>query len=510
MTDTRTVGFIDIGTNSIHLLVSRFFPGSLGTPIFHDRESVRLGQNLFSQGFIDEETIEKTRLVIANFSRAAKEMGADEIMALATSAAREAYNRSEILDAVSASGIELRVISGEEEAKLTGLGVFGPYGPSDRRVLIDIGGGSTEINLSKGTEVLFLDSLKAGSVRFSFGLGVDQHSKVSPSDYASLCKEVNKIAKKTVKNLKGIGFDSAVGSSGTMMNLAEMCAAGRDGDASYMTLKELSKLMKRLCNMTEPERRNVPGINAGRSDIIIGGGAIAEELMTMLEIEKIHISDQGLREGMQISYLLNKGHKEFNIRDSSVNTLAMRCGYNPEHSTQVRNLALQFFDGMKEQKLHKMDDNVRELLGHASTLHDIGEFISYNKHHIHTYTILTNSNLPGFDAEEIEAMALMARFHHKRFPTAKNRYLRNLSAERSEEIRMCALMLRMADVLDRHRTSPVEDMEGKVTKDSVILELTSVEDINMEIWKLEELSDAFKDVFGRDLKICASGWGGSI
>jgi len=262
--------------------------------------------------------------------------------------------------------------------------------------------------------------------------------------------------------------------------------------------------------MTEPERRNVPGINAGRSDIIIGGGAIAEELMTMLEIEKIHISDQGLREGMQISYLLNKGHKEFNIRDSSVNTLAMRCGYNPEHSTQVRNLALQFFDGMKEQKLHKMDDNVRELLGHASTLHDIGEFISYNKHHIHTYTILTNSNLPGFDAEEIEAMALMARFHHKRFPTAKNRYLRNLSAERSEEIRMCALMLRMADVLDRHRTSPVEDMEGKVTKDSVILELTSVEDINMEIWKLEELSDAFKDVFGRDLKICASGWGGSI
>lgn len=511
MTDSRTVGFIDVGTNSIHVLVSKFYPDSLGTPIYHDKESVRLGQSLFSLGYIDEETVKRSQLVISNFVRVAKDMGAEEIFAYATSAAREAYNRSEILDAASSAGIDLKIITGKEEARLTGLGVFGPYGPPDRCLLFDLGGGSTEINLSKGTEVLYLDSMVAGSVRFSFGMGIDQLEKVKKEDYDFMRKEVRKLAKKSVKKVKGIGFDSAMGSSGTLVNLAKMCAARRsDGDPSYMTLKELSSLMADLCDMTEVQRRGVPKIDAGRSDIIIGGGAIAEELMTLFEVNTIYISDSGLREGMQVEYLMESGSKDFNLRSSSVNNLARRCHTNLKHSEQVKTMALRLFDGFKEEGLHNMDDRDRSILGYASTLHDIGEFISYNRHNVHTYTIITNSNLPGFNPEELEDMALIASFHHRKFPSRNNKHLRRMNAERVDNIRMSALFLRIADVLDRHRSSNVEEMDGEVKKNCFIITLKSEEDLNMEVWKLQELSEAFEDVLGLKLRICASGWGETI
>lgn len=511
MTDSKVVAFIDVGTNSIHVLVSKFYPDSLGTPIYHDKESVRLGQNLFSQGFIDEETVKRSHLVISNFVKVAKDMGAEEIFAYATSAAREAYNRSEILDAASGAGLDLKIISGKEEARLAGLGVFGPYGPSDRCLLFDLGGGSTEINLSKGTEVLYLDSLMAGSVRFSFGIGIDQHDRVKKADYDLMRKEVRKLAKKAVKKVKGIGFDRAMGSSGTLVNLAEMCAARRgDGDSSYMTLKELSHLMADLCDMTEFQRRSVPKINIGRSDIIIGGGAIAEEIMRLFEVDIMYLSDRGLREGMQVEYLLESGSKVFNLRSSSVNNLARRCNTNLTHSGQVRAVALRLFDGFKREGIHEMDDKDRSILGYASILHDIGEFISYNRHNVHTYTIITNSNMPGFNSDELEDMALIARFHHKKFPSRNNRYLRYMDSERVEKIRMSALFLRVADVLDRHRSSNVEEMGGKVKKNSFIITLTSEEDLNMEVWKLQELSEAFEDVLGLKLRICASGWGETI
>ncbi|MDN5357063.1 MAG: HD domain-containing protein [Candidatus Methanomethylophilaceae archaeon] len=507
MVDSRTVGFIDVGTNSIHVLVTQFFTDSVGTPIFDDKESVRLGQNLFAEGYIDQDTIERTKLVIGRFVKIAKDMGAEEIFAFATCAAREAYNRNELLEAASESGIDLRIISGIEEARLVGLGVFGPYGPPDRCVDIDLGGGSTEINLSKGSEMLFLDSLMAGSVRFSYGLGIDQSGVVSKADYGRILSAVDKVAINTANRLREIGFDRAVGSSGTMINLAEMCAARRDGDCSYMTRKELSELMRDLCAMDEVHRRNVPRMNPGRSDIIIGGGAIAEELMYLFEVDKIFISERGLREGMQFDYLLGKGRKEFNLRRSSVMTLARRCGFNEKHALQVNTLTMQLFDSMKDLGLHSMDGEVRELLGYAAILHDIGEFISYNKHNSHSYTIISNSNMPGFSSTELEEMALMAKFHHKRFPGAGHKLLKGLPKQQVKNIRYCALMLRMADVLDRHRSSPVDSMRVLAVGDSVLIDLKSKEDLSMEVWKLEELSEPFMDVFGRELRICASGWG---
>jgi len=502
MDDTsKVVSFIDIGTNSIHILIVKFFEDSMGTPIFQDKETVRLGQNLFRHGFIDTETIEKTRLVISKFVHMSKDMGAERIIAYATCAAREASNRKELLDALNIEGLDVRVISGLEEARIIKLGIFGPSGPIRKTLEIDIGGGSTEVILCKGEEDLYLDSLDIGAVRFAYGSDVDQNIPLTFQQYDFLRRQVDLMSYRTCRKIRELGFEKACGSSGTLIALAEMCAIRRgDGDDSYMMYYELVELMKELYSKSLEDRMKVKGMNPTRADIIVAGGAIAEELMYLLGIDRIEISNNGMKQGMEIDYLLNNGHSNFNIRDSSVKSLANRCSYDREHAETVQANALKIFDDMKNAGIHKMNDEMRMLLSYAAILHDVGEFISYNKHHIHSHTIILNSFLPGFDIEELRIMALLARFHHKKFPDAGSKFFNDMNSKEISDILECSMILKIADVLDRHRTSSIDEITIKIADNTMILMIDSENDISMELWRLGTMKDDFKKVFDLDLK----------
>ncbi|MDR2846376.1 MAG: Ppx/GppA family phosphatase [Candidatus Methanoplasma sp.] len=499
---SKSASFIDIGTNSIHILIARFFEGSMGTPIFQDKETVRLGQSLYANGRIDNETIQKTKLVLSNFVQISKDMGASEIFAYATCAAREAENRKELLDAINSVGINVRVISGLEEARLIRLGVFGPSGPSKRSIDIDIGGGSTEVALSEGRNDIYLDSMSMGSVRFAYGTGIDQSRAITFQEYDYLRRQVDLISYRTCRKIKEAGFERAYGSSGTMIALAEMCAAKRqDGDASYMMYYELVELMKDLYKKDIEGRRSVPGMNPSRADIIVAGGAIAEELMYLLEIDRIEISPNGLKQGMEIDYLLSKGHTDFNVKESSVKSLANRCQYDRAHAETVQKNALKLFDDMKKAGLHSVGEDMRMLLSYAAILHDIGEFISYTKHNVHSYVIILNSFLPGFDDEELKIMALLARFHHKKFPDADSKYLCDMSGRERSEVLKCAMILKIADILDRHHNSSITSVEIKKSENELTMKLGSERDISMEVWKLSSINKEFEAVFGVPLKV---------
>lgn len=498
---SEVVGFIDIGTNSIHLLVVRIFEDSMGSAIFQDKETVRLGQSMFADGLIDKETINKTRLVVSRFAGICEDMGAGKIFALATCAAREAQNKKELMDAFKEDGIEVKIISGLEEARLIRLGLFGSKAPPHRCLGIDIGGGSTEIILCREEEDLYLDSLSMGAVRFAYACGTDHTYPMTFSEFDVLRRQVDLYSYRACRKVREIGFDRAYGSSGTMIALAEMCAAKRDGDASYMMYYELVELMKELYTKDVKGRLEVPGMNPSRADIIVAGGAIAEELMYLMDIDRIDISPNGLKQGMELDYLLKIGHSEYNIRDSSVRALANRCQYDRTHAERVRGNALLLFDKMKELHIHNMGGDMRELLSYAALLHDVGEFINYTKHHIHSYTIICNSFLPGFADDELRTMALMARFHHKKFPSPESKLFADMDRGDIQKTLMCAMMLKLADILDRHRNSFVESVDLTLTGGTVSMELGSDEDISMEIWKLNTVKDEFKGVFDLELGI---------
>ncbi|MDR3283453.1 MAG: Ppx/GppA family phosphatase [Candidatus Methanoplasma sp.] len=498
----KTASFIDIGTNSIHILVVRFFEDCMGTPVFQDKETVRLGQSLYQTGVIDQETIDKAKLVVSRFVRISRDMGADDILVCATCAAREAGNARELIDALESEGVEVKVISGLEEARLIRLGVFGPGGLDKRSLNIDIGGGSTEIALCEGAEDIYLDSLSIGSVRLAYGVGIDQGHAMTFQEYDYLRRQVDLLSYRTCRKIREEGFEHAYGSSGTMIALAEMCAVKRgDGDASYMMYYEVAQLMKSLYSKDVEERTSVPGMNPSRADIIVAGGAVAEELMHLLGIDRIEISPNGLKQGMEIDYLMRMGHTAFDVRDSSVMSLANRCRYDRAHAENVQKNAMFLFDSMKREGLHAMGDGIRTLLSYAATLHDIGEFISYAKHNVHSYMIILNSFLPGFDNKELKAMALMARFHHKKFPDRGSKYLEDLNPRDKDEILMCAMILKTADILDRHRNSSVTDMDFEIIDGEAVLTIGSAEDVSMEVWKLNTTKEEFFDVFRRPLKI---------
>ncbi len=497
----ETVGFIDVGTNSIHVLVVRFHQDSSGSVIYHDKEAVRLGRSLYSTGVLDGASIEKCALAVERFASTARELGADPVIAFATCAAREAENRDQLIEAVS-HRVDLRIISGTEEARLISLGIFGRAGPSERTIALDIGGGSTEVIVREGERDLFLDSLEMGAVRYRYGKGVDCSLPVSDADYSMFMRSVDLSSYHALSMVRSLGFTRAVGSSGTMLSLAEMCARRRgDGDASYFTLEELHDLMAMLRPMDAATRLTVPGMGKNRADIIIPGGAIAEELMSQFGIDRMEVTGRGLKQGMELDYQLSHGYRVFEAREAGVRALGHRCSFDERHADAVERNSLSLFDQAREMGLHDLDAKWRSLLSCSAILHDVGEIINYPKHNIISQVIIENSELPGFSCDETRAMGMIVRFHHKKFPGPKDGRLVGLTPEDSHAIRVCAMMLKMGDVMDRHRDRSVKGVELTMEGDSVHLRVMASTDPSMEVWSLEKISGDFRKLFGKDLTV---------
>ena len=383
--------------------------------------------------------------------------GCTDIVAMATCAAREAPNRQELVDAAAECGIRLQIIPGREEARLVRLGVAGPD-CARRTLCIDVGGGSTEIALAEGKDDLYLDSLNLGAIRMSFGTGIDQSGKVSPKQYETLKKMVAAQCYHTVAAVRDRGFDRVIGSSGTMEALAEACAAKRgDGDSDVITRTELKALMRQMCSMTAAERTRLPKISPSRADIAVGGGSVVEALMDLLDIERIEVSRNGLREGMKTDYLLKKGHSDFSVRSSSVKALAVRCGCDTRHEEAVVRYADMICREFSSAGIMQKSEHLRELLLYAARLHDIGAFINYERHD------MDRRSVPDF-----------------------LKY---------------AMILKIADILDRGRDGAVDEVRAELLNGTVNLTVTTLSDLSLVEWKLSAIAKDFETAFGLRLNV---------
>jgi exopolyphosphatase/guanosine-5'-triphosphate,3'-diphosphate pyrophosphatase len=513
-TDTaaRVVAFIDIGTNSVRLLVVRIHPNHSYTVLTQLKHTVRLGEGEFEDHCLQPRAIDRAVLVCQQFATLARTSEAEEIIAVATAATREARNQRSFINRLRQEAeLDVRVVSGLEEARLIYLGVASGVHLGDKQALfVDIGGGSTEIIVGTQRHHRYLNSLKLGAIRLTAEQLPAGDGPVATEDCERLQHYVHHNMVHLVRELRSYHIDLAIGSSGTIANLAEVAARmylqrERQPD-DVLSRVHLQQLLPVLCSLSLEERRKIPGLNPARVDIIIAGAVILQTLMEALGVRSMRVTDRGLRDGLLIDYLVRHDHAPLvevaSVRKRSVLQFGRACQFNEDHARLTAHLALSLFDSGREAKLHRLGEWERELLEYAALLHHIGAFVTFSNYQAHTYYLIRNAELLGFDQTEIAIMATAALYHRKSLPRKKYPEFAALNKRSQPIVRRLAALLRLAECLDRSQAGHVSHacFETLGSK-RVRLNLHATEDCHIEVWGIEKHLDAFEKDFERRFDI---------
>jgi exopolyphosphatase/guanosine-5'-triphosphate,3'-diphosphate pyrophosphatase len=512
------VAAIDLGTNSFHLLVARPAGNSRFEVLDREKEVVRLGSGSGDMKELRADAIDRGIATLDRFRRIADAAGA-EVHAVATSAVREATNRAEFLRrARTEAGVRVEVITGLEEARLIHLGVLQAVPVYDRRALVvDIGGGSTEFALGQGGELLDARSLKLGAIRLTDRFFAKEPVKKKAVEEArawirSLLAPVARMVRQ-----QG-GFEVAVGSSGTILNVAAMVHA-RGGSAPLRKVAgatfdaaDLAAVVDDLARRpTAEERREVPGIEAKRADIILGGVLVLEQAFAALRIGEMVASDFALREGVLLDVLRRRqstslGHLRDLRYESVLHLAALTPGEGEkEHGERVAELALQLFEGTRGR--HGLDESYEELLEAAGLLCNVGLAVSHDRHHLHSYYVIRNTDLlAGFTDHEIELIALVARYHRKSAPKGRHEEFARLDADDQRVVRVLAGLLRVAVGLDRSRQGVVREVRVDDRGDDgvAVVARTDGDDAELELYAANLRSDLLADALGAAVEVVAA------
>ena len=463
--------------------------------------------------------IERGAFVCAKFADVARGFGAKEIVAFATSAVREAENREEFSERVQQlAGIEVKVISGVEEARLIWLGVSSGIELGERKaVLIDIGGGSTEtiVGRAVGYEPAtydVLESMKLGAIRMSNRFLPDG-GPVSPETYAGMQDYVRGVSTQVARKVRESGYDIALGSAGTIGGLADIVARYSpettivSGRNVTFRLNDLREAVRMLCRLPLEARRNVPGMDANRADIILGGAAVLQTLMEVYGVSQMTTSERGLRDGILLDHLLreDEARQRFQsetVRRRSILQLARACNYDAEHAEHIVYLSLRLFDELAALDAHSYGERERELLNYAAIVHDIGTFLSHSNHQKHAYYLTRNSDLLGFDDKEIDIIANVALYHRKGVPKKKHVNLAELNRDERQVVSTLAAILRVAEGMDRSHLSLVQDLrlQRGVDPARFILTMLAKTDCQLEVWGVQNSQDLFELMFAAPLE----------
>ena len=453
------IAAIDIGSNSIRQLIADVSPEGSIKVVDEMKDAPRLGAGLAGSGALSDEAMSRAIEALGRMALLAKQARATRIEAVATSAVRDASNGRDFLTQIKhATGLSVRILSGEEEARLGFLSATAHFDLAvGRSVVMDIGGGSLELALSAGGVVDRLLSFPLGTVRLTERfLGMTPRRK----DIAKLRREVRRELKThwRVREWRGA---QVIGSGGTFTNLAGMVLA-RQGMLSARTVHatrverlDLEHLIETLSAMSPAERLKVPGLNKERADIILAGLCVAAEVLARLDSRTLNVSRYGIREGIVLDAARVKpvAADPGDARERSIRELGERCQYDEPHARHVRDLSLQLFDALGERLGLKSLD--RQLLGDAALLHDIGYHISYETHHKHSYHLILHADLLGITPADQVVVANVARYHRGALPKRSQRNFGALDKESRQRIKRLAALLRIADGLDRGHVGAV-------------------------------------------------------
>lgn len=505
---------IDIGTNSIHLVVADVDRRTGKFRIVdREREHVRLGSGPSDMKTLSPEAMERGLRAISRF-KAIADAAEAPVRAVATSAVREAANRGEFIGTVAGrTGVRIEIASGFEEARLIYLGVLQALPVFRKKVLLlDIGGGSSEFLFGRERDILYVNSLKMGALRLNgqfFASGT-----ITRKTVAQCRRHVAGMLSPVVREARRLRAEMSIGTSGTITSVAAMVRELRGGGETRMngftfTAGELDAVAEAVLGARNAgERSAIAGLDERRADIIVPGVIILQEAFRALRIGEMTVSEFAFREGILLDTVEKRNRKPgihlHDIRYNSVVHLAENFHYEEGHARQVCGIALRLFD--QTAALHGLGQQERGYLEAAALLHEIGLYLSHAQHHLHSYYLIRHAELLGYTEDEKEIIANVARYHRKSHPRDKHPSFGALDPETRAIVSKLAAILRVADGLDRGHSASVRDVRftrrGRSARCRLVM--ASRKSADIELWGAERKKQLFEEVFGVTLTFSPS------
>jgi len=499
---------IDVGSNSIHMIVAQADSDGGVTTLWRMKEPVGLGRMSFPSRRLSRDAIDRAVNVLARFQQAAKLRQAEKIVAVATSAVREASNGGDLIERVKRElGLYVRVVSARDEARLIYLAVRHamPLGEKPHFIM-DIGGGSVEFIVGDAKKASLLESRKLGASRMSARFVTTD--PISAEQKKAIRRHYERELVPLCASIEKLHPVSAIGTSGTMENLAAMCAANAESNghgAEVIERRRFERMLAGLLNTTARQRAQMRGLDDGRKDQVIAGALLVDEIFQRLNLKRIDLCSSALREGILLDYLsrhipdLAIRREVPDPRRRSVLDLARRCDWHQAHSEHVAALTLKLFDELRP--LHGFGASERELIEYGAMLHDIGWHIGRKSHHKHSMYLIANGDLKEFSPEEVQIIANIARYHRKAMPKKSHKAYAELSSHSRRIVDVGAAMLRIADGLDRSHASVIQSLNCKLGDKKLKCKVEARSDAEFEIWGARRKMEMFNTVFGQEMTI---------
>jgi len=462
--DGDLLAAVDLGSNSFHMVVARYVLGQLRT-VDRLREMVRLAEGLDAKGGLHPDVRLRALECLARFGQRLRDIPSQRVRAIATNTVRQlAQPETFLMPAETALGHAIEVVSGREEARLVYLGVAHaqPPKPGQLRLVVDIGGGSTECIIGTGFEALERESLQAGCVASTRRFFAD--GKLSRKRWTEALTEVTAEFQQFAGVYRHLGWDEALGSSGTNKAIGEICSALKLTKGS-VTAEALVQVRDRLLAAGHVDRIDLPGLSDERRPIIAGGVLVLEAAFDALDLQRMAVSKAALREGV-LHDMLGRGSGT-DPRDASVQALMLRYGIDAAQAARVESTALQLFDRVAHAWQLQPDD--RLVLAWAARLHELGLAIAHSQYQVHGAYVLEHSDIAGFSQQEQRMLAALVRTHRRRVPKAA---FDALPERLLASTRRTAALLRLAVVLHRsHEPDSLPELALHGRDDALVLSL---------------------------------------
>ncbi len=487
------IAAIDVGTNSIHMVIAEAKHGESFAVLDREREVVQVGRDSFSDNRLRDAAMKRTAAALRRFVQLARRHSVDRILCTATAAVREARNGGEFLKlARRESGIAPRVIPSEEEGRLIHLAVQAALQLDSRPALIvDIGGGSAQLVHVQGPELLRVAGLPLGALRLTETLL--RHDPPGDDELERLRRHVRKLLKGALESFEGPPPAAVYGSSGSIHALAQLAHLQEHGHAlpqlngHILTLSSLADLNRRLERMPRAQRERLPGIDAARAEILVPGAIVLEQVLRLTGAREITLSDYGVREGLVTDWLrrhageLSTLEAAGGLRLRSVLGLLGRFDADRRHAEHVAVLSLKLFQEL--QPWHGLGDREREWLHYAALLHDVGSAVAYDGHAQHSAYVIRHGGLRGLTAEEIAVVATVAKHHGGARPRKRrDDVYASLSKRRRRTVQWLSAMLRVAEGLDRSHYQLVRSLVVRRRQDRFLIVADTRRHAQLELW----------------------------